>query len=59
MGTVKLELPGQRPLLSGQLGDRARFWRMRACLAPTMMHFVLLRMQGTYQKSTEIYKSAN
>lgn len=54
MGTVKLELPGQRPLLSGQLGDRARFWRTRACLASAMMHFVLLRMQGTYQKSTEI-----
>lgn len=34
MGTVKLETLGRRPRLSGQLGCRARFWRMRDPLGP-------------------------
>lgn len=34
MGTVKLEPLGQRPLLSGQLRGRARFWRRRDLLGP-------------------------
>lgn len=54
MGTVKLELLGQRPPPpSGQLGAEHNSGGGETCSAPRM-HFLLSQMQGMYQKSAEL-----
>lgn len=52
MGTVKLELLGQRPPPSGQLGAEHNSGG-ETCSAPRM-HFLLSQMQGMYRKSAEL-----